>query len=270
MIKIKNSEEIEIMRESALVVSRTLGILAKEVKPGVTTLFLDKIAEEYIRSQGAIPGFLGLYDFPNTLCMSPNSQVVHGIPNNNPLQEGDIISIDCGALKNGFYGDHAYTFAVGEIEEEIRKLLEVTKQSLYEGIRQLKVGNRVGDVGYAIQKYCEDRGYGVVRELVGHGLGRKMHEDPEMPNYGKRGRGKKLMNGMVVAIEPMINLGTHRINHLSDGWTILTQDGKPSAHFEHDIAIIDGKPELLSTFKYIYDALGIVSDEELEFNSSTL
>ena len=270
MIKIKNSEEIEIMRESALVVSRTLGILAKEVKPGVTTLFLDKIAEEYIRSQGAIPGFLGLYDFPNTLCMSPNSQVVHGIPNNNPLQEGDIISIDCGALKNGFYGDHAYTFAVGEIEEETRKLLEVTKQSLYEGIRQLKVGNRVGDVGYAIQKYCEDRGYGVVRELVGHGLGRKMHEDPEMPNYGKRGRGKKLMNGMVVAIEPMINLGTHRINHLSDGWTILTQDGKPSAHFEHDIAIIDGKPELLSTFKYIYDALGIVSDEELEFNSSTL
>lgn len=270
MIKIKNSEEIEIMRESALVVSRTLGILAKEVKPGVTTLFLDKIAEEYIRSQGAIPGFLGLYDFPNTLCMSPNSQVVHGIPNNNPLQEGDIISIDCGALKNGFYGDHAYTFAVGEIEEEIRKLLEVTKQSLYEGIRQLKVGNRVGDVGYAIQKYCEDRGYGVVRELVGHGLGRKMHEDPEMPNYGKRGRGKKLMNGMVVAIEPMINLGTHRINHLSDGWTILTQDGKPSAHFEHDIAIVDGKPELLSTFKYIYDALGIVSDEELEFNSSTL
>ena len=202
--------------------------------------------------------------------MSPNSQVVHGIPNNNPLQEGDIISIDCGALKNGFYGDHAYTFAVGEVEEETRKLLEVTKQSLYEGIRQLKVGNRVGDVGYAIQKYCEDRGYGVVRELVGHGLGRKMHEDPEMPNYGKRGRGKKLMNGMVVAIEPMINLGTHRINHLSDGWTILTQDGKPSAHFEHDIAIVDGKPELLSTFKYIYDALGIVSDEELEFNSSTL
>ena len=270
MIKVKTREEIEIMRESALVVSRTLGILASEVKPGVTTLFLDKIAEEYIRSQDAIPGFLGLYDFPNTLCMSPNAQVVHGITNDKPLQEGDIISIDCGALKNGFYGDHAYTFAVGEIEEETRTLLEVTKQSLYEGIRQLKVGNRVGDVGYAIQKYCEDRGYGVVRELVGHGLGRKMHEDPEMPNYGKRGRGKKLVNGMVVAIEPMINLGTHRINHLSDGWTILTQDGKPSAHFEHDIAIVDGKPELLSTFKYIYDALGIISDEELEFNRTTL
>ena len=190
MIKVKTREEIEIMRESALVVSRTLGVLASEVKPGVSTLFLDKIAEEYIRSQDAIPGFLGLYDFPNTLCMSPNAQVVHGIPNDKPLREGDIISIDCGALKNGFYGDHAYTFAVGEIEEETQKLLEVTKQSLYEGIRELKAGNRIGDVGYAIQKYCEDRGYGVVRELVGHGLGKKMHEDPEMPNYGKRGRGK--------------------------------------------------------------------------------
>jgi len=270
MIKVKTTEEIEIMRESALVVSRTLGILAKEVKPGVTTLFLDKIAEEYIRSQDAIPGFLGLYDFPNTLCMSPNAQVVHEIPNDKPLQEGDIISMDCGALKNGFYGDHAYTFAVGEIEEETKKLLEVTKQSLYEGIRELKAGNRIGDVGYAIQKYCEDRGYGVVRELVGHGLGRKMHEDPEMPNYGKRGRGKKLINGMVVAIEPMINLGTHKINQLSDGWTIVTQDGKPSAHFEHDIAIIHGKPELLSTFKYIYEALGIISDEENEFRQSPL
>ena len=270
MIKVKTREEIEIMRESALVVSRTLGILASEVKPGVTTLFLDKIAEEYIRSQDAIPGFLGLYDFPNTLCMSPNAQVVHGIPNDIPLQEGDIISIDCGALKNGFYGDHAYTFAVGEIEEETQKLLEVTKQSLYEGIRELKAGNRIGDVGYAIQKYCEDRGYGVVRELVGHGLGKKMHEDPEMPNYGKRGRGKKLINGMVVAIEPMINMGTHRINQLSDGWTILTKDGKPSAHFEHDIAIINGKPELLSTFKYIYEALGINSDEENEFRISPM
>lgn len=269
-IVLKSLEEIELIRESALIVSKTLGVLASEIKPGVTSIKLDEIAETFIRDHNAEPGFLGLYDFPNTLCMSPNSQVVHGIPNKKPLLEGDIISIDCGAKKNGFYGDHAYTFAVGEIEEETRTLLEVTKQSLYEGIRQLKVGNRVGDVGYAIQKYCEDRGYGVVRELVGHGLGRKMHEDPEMPNYGKRGRGKKLVNGMVVAIEPMINLGTHRINHLSDGWTILTQDGKPSAHFEHDIAIVDGKPELLSTFKYIYDALGIISDEELEFNRTTL
>jgi len=192
MIKIKTKEEIEIMRESALVVSKTLGMLAKEVKPGVSTLYLDKLAEDFIRSEDAIPGFLGLYGFPNTLCMSPNSQVVHGIPNKNPLIEGDIISIDCGAIKNGFYGDHAYTFAVGEIDKETRKLLDVTRESLYVGIREFKAGNRVGDVGYAIQKFSEDRGYGVVRELVGHGLGREMHEDPEMPNYGKRGKGKKI------------------------------------------------------------------------------
>ncbi|APG65526.1 type I methionyl aminopeptidase [Tenacibaculum todarodis] len=267
MIKVKTSEEIELMRESALVVSRTLGMLAKEVKPGVTTLYLDKLAEDFIREQDAIPGFLGLYDFPNTLCMSPNSQVVHGIPNDKPLIEGDIISIDCGAIKNGFYGDHAYTFAVGEIAAETQKLLDVTKQSLYEGIRQLKVGNRVGDVGFAIQNYCEKHGYGVVRELVGHGLGTTMHEDPEMPNYGKRGRGKKFIEGMVVAIEPMINLGTQKIRQHNDGWTITTLDNKPSAHFEHDVAIVNGKPELLSTFKYIYDALGITSNEEDEFRN---
>ena len=270
MIIVKTREEIEIMRESALIVSKTLGLLAKEVKPGVSTLHLDKIAEEFIREEGAIPGFLGLYDFPNTLCMSPNEQVVHGIPNKEPLIEGDIISIDCGALKNGFYGDHAYTFAVGEIAPETEKLLQVTKESLYVGIREFKLGNRVGDVGYAIQKYSEDHGYGVVRELVGHGLGRKMHEDPEMPNYGKRGRGKKFIEGQVVAIEPMINLGTHRIKQHRDGWTITTQDNKPSAHFEHDVAIVDGKPELLSTFAYIYEALGIVSDEEDEFRQRTL
>jgi methionyl aminopeptidase len=270
MIIIKTREEIELMRESALIVSKTLGLLAKEIKPGITTLQLDKMAEEYIRDQGAIPGFLGLYDFPNTLCMSPNTQVVHGIPNDKPLIEGDIISIDCGALKNGFYGDHAYTFAVGNIDTETEKLLQVTKESLYVGIREFKLNNRVGDVGYAIQKYCEDHGYGVVRELVGHGLGRKMHEDPEMPNYGKRGRGKKFIEGMVVAIEPMINLGTHRIKQHKDGWTITTLDDKPSAHFEHDVAIIDGKPELLSTFAYIYEALGIESHEEDEFRQTTL
>ncbi|WP_298418241.1 type I methionyl aminopeptidase [uncultured Kordia sp.] len=265
MIIAKTKEEIELMRESALVVSKTLGMLASEVKPGVTTLYLDKLAEEFIREQGAIPGFLGLYDFPNTLCMSPNAQVVHGIPNNTPLVEGDIISIDCGAIKNDFYGDHAYTFPVGEVPIEVIKLLTVTKESLYAGIRELKVGNRVGDVGYAIQQYTEAHGYGVVRELVGHGLGRKMHEDPEMPNYGRRGRGKKFIEGMVVAIEPMINMGTKNIKQLRDGWTILTRDGKPSAHFEHDVAIVNGKPELLSTFQYIYDALGIESDEEAEF-----
>ena len=233
--------------------------------------FKDKAgkAEEFIRDHGAHPGFLGMYDFPNSLCMSPNAQVVHGIPNEKPLVEGDIISIDCGALKNGFYGDHAYTFAVGEIAPETKKLLEVTKESLYVGIREFKAGNRVGDVGYAIQKFTEDHGYGVVRELVGHGLGAKMHEDPEMPNYGRKGRGKKFVEGMVVAIEPMTNLGTRRIKQLPDGWTILTADNKPSAHFEHDVALIDGKPELLSTFSYIYEALGIESNEEDEFRAKT-
>ncbi|MDX1768203.1 MAG: type I methionyl aminopeptidase [Arenibacter troitsensis] len=270
MIKIKTLEEIELMRESALIVSKTLGMLASEVKPGVTTLKLDSMAETFIRDHGGVPGFLGLYDFPNSLCMSPNAQVVHGIPNNTPLVEGDIISIDCGVLKNGFYGDHAYTFEVGEVDAETKKLLQVTKESLYVGIREFKVGNRVGDVGYAIQQYTESHGYGVVRELVGHGLGREMHEDPEMPNYGKRGRGKKFVEGMVVAIEPMINLGTRRIKQLKDGWTILTADNKPSAHFEHDVAIIDGKPELLSTFAYIYEALGIESDEEAEFRQKAL
>ncbi|HSQ46008.1 MAG TPA: type I methionyl aminopeptidase [Lutibacter sp.] len=265
MIKLKTRAEIELMRESALIVSKTLGILAKEVKPGVTTLYLDKLAEEFIRDQGALPGFLGMYGFPNTLCMSPNAQIVHGIPNNKPLLEGDIISIDCGALKNGFYGDHAYTFEVGEVADETKKLLKITKESLYLGIREFKAGNRVGDVGFAIQHHCEKHGYGIVRELVGHGLGKEMHEDPEMPNYGFRGKGKKFTEGMVVAIEPMVNLGTHQINQLKDGWTILTKDGKPSAHFEHDVAIINGKPELLSTFSYIYEALGIESDEEKEF-----
>jgi methionyl aminopeptidase len=270
MIIQKTKEEIELMRQSALVVSKTLGMLAKEVKPGVTSLYLDKLAEEFIREQGAIPGFLGLYDFPNTLCMSPNSQVVHGIPNNTPLVEGDIISIDCGAILNGFYGDHAYTFPVGEVEPETQKLLDVTKESLYVGIREFKVGNRVGDVGYAIQQFTEKHGYGVVRELVGHGLGKTMHEDPEMPNYGRRGRGKKFIEGMVVAIEPMTNMGTQKIRHHKDGWTITTLDGKPSAHFEHDVAIVDGKPELLSTFQYIYEALGIESDEENEFRQQPL
>jgi len=268
MIKIKTREEIELMRESALIVSRTLGEIAKLIQPGVTTLQLDKVAEEFIRDHGAEPGFLGLYDFPNTLCMSPNEQVVHGIPNDDPLREGDILSVDCGALKNGFYGDHAYTFAVGEIDEEVRRLLQVTRERLYVGIREFRLGNRVGDVGFAIQQYTEKRGYGVVRELVGHGIGREMHEDPEMPNYGKRGRGKKFVEGMVVAIEPMINMGTHRIRQYSDGWTIKTADMKPSAHFEHDVAIVNGKPELLSTFKYVHEVLGVETDEEDEFRAA--
>jgi methionyl aminopeptidase len=193
--------------------------------------------------------------------------VVHGIPNKEEVKEGDILSIDCGVLKNGFYGDHAYTFEVGEVKNEIKKLLKVAKESLYLGIAEFKKGNRTGDVGYAIQNYNESNGYGVVRELVGHGLGKEMHEKPEMPNYGKRGSGKKLIEGMVVAIEPMINMGTHKINQLKDGWTILTADSLPSVHFEHNIAIIDGKPNLLSTFDYIYESLEIKSDEEDQFKN---
>ncbi|WP_224483597.1 type I methionyl aminopeptidase [Robertkochia aurantiaca] len=268
MIKIKTPEEIELMRESALVVSKTLGMLASELRPGITTIELDKKAEAFIRDHGAEPGFLGLYDCPSTLLTSVNEAVVHGLPTDRPLEEGDIVSIDCGALKNGFYGDHAYTFEIGEVAPETKKLLQITKESLYEGIRAFKAGNRVGDVGFAIQQYCEDHGYGVVRELVGHGIGQKMHEDPEMPNYGKRGRGKKFVEGMVVAIEPMINMGTQRIKQLRDGWTIVTADGMPSAHFEHDVALVNGKPEILSTFQYIYEVLGIESDEEAEFKAA--
>jgi len=267
MIIVKTKEEIELMRLSALVVSKTLGMLAKETKEGVTTMQLDKLAEDFIRAQDAVPGFLGLYDCPSTLLCSVNEAVVHGLPTDIPLKSGDIVSIDCGALMNGFYGDHAYTFEIGEVAPETKKLVQITKESLYVGIREFKAGNRVGDVGFAIQQYCEAQGYGVVRELVGHGLGRKMHEDPEMPNYGRRGRGKKFIDGMVVAIEPMINGGTHKVRQLKDGWTIVTRDGKPSVHFEHDIALIDGIPEILSTFDYVHEALGITSDEEVEFKN---
>ena len=264
-IILKSFEEIELMRESAQLVSKTLGILAKEIKPGITTLYLDKIAEEFIRDNDAEPGFLGMYDFPNTLCVSPNYEVVHGIPNKKPLQDGDIISIDCGVLKNGFYGDHAYTFKIGEVTHEIQKLLDTALESLYLGIREFKEGNRVGDISYAIQKHNESNGYGVVRELVGHGLGKDLHESPEIPNFGKKGNGKKFVNGMVIAIEPMINMGTEKVNFLSDGWTVETADKLPSVHFEHDVAMINGKPLLLSTFDFIYDALGIKSSEENEF-----
>lgn len=270
MIIPKTAEQIELMREAALVVSKTLGMLAGEVKPGVTTNQLNMKAETFIRDMGAIPGFLGLYDCPSTLLTSVNEAVVHGLPTDTPLKEGDIVAIDCGAVLHGFYGDHAYTFEVGEVAPEIKKLLRVTKESLYLGIREFKKGNRVGDIGYAIQNYCESFGYGVVRELVGHGLGTKLHEDPEVPNYGKRGRGKKFIEGMTIAIEPMINMGTHRVKQLKDGWTIVTADGKPSAHFEHDVALVDGKPELLSTFAYVYEALGIESDEEDEFRKNAL
>jgi methionyl aminopeptidase len=255
MIYLKTDEEIEILRESSLLVGKTLAEVAKLVKPGVTTLALDKVAEEFIRDNGGIPGFLGLYDFPNTLCVSPNDQVVHGIPNNTPLQEGDIISVDCGVLMNDFYGDSAYTFEVGEVAPEVKKLLEVTKECLNKAIEVAVAGMRIGDIGYAVQQHAEANGYGVVRELVGHGLGRELHEEPQIPNYGRRGKGAKLQDGMVLAIEPMINLGTKEIRNHADGWTITTRDNKPSAHFEHDIAVRKGKAEVLSTFEYIEQAL---------------
>src|SRR5690554_6931735 len=255
MIYYKTKEEIEKIREAAQVVSRTLGKVAEAIDVGVTPLELDKIAEDYIRSQGATPGFLGLYDFPNSLCISVNEQVVHGIPNNKPIKDGDIVSVDCGALLNGFYGDHAYTFAVGNVAPETMKLIEVTKECLQIGIEQIRTGNRIGDIGFYIQEHAEKHGYGVVRELVGHGLGREMHEDPQVPNYGRRGRGKKIKEGLVIAIEPMINMGTEKVVQLNDGWTIKTADGLPSAHFEHDVAIVDGKPDVLSTFKYVEEAL---------------
>lgn len=262
MIVTKSAEELAIMREAALMVSKTLGMVATEIKPGVTTQRLDELAEQYIRDHGALPGFKGLYDCPSTLLISPNEEVVHGLPKDVEVQEGDILSVDCGAIVDGFYGDHAYTFTVGEVEQETLDLLKVTKECLYLGIEQFTLGKRLGDVGYAIQSHAEKHGYGVVRELVGHGIGRTMHEDPQVPNYGRRGRGKKFKNGMTLAIEPMINMGTRRIRQYPDGWTIKTQDMKPSAHFEHDVALVDGKPVLLSTFDYIYEALGIQSDEE--------
>lgn len=243
------------MRESAQLVSKTLGLMAAHIAPGVTPLALDKIAEEFIRDHGAKPGFLGLYDYPNTIITSVNEQVVHGLPTKRPFQNGDIVGIDCGVFKNGFYGDHAYTFAVGEITTEVQQLLQVTKECLDLGIDQTVAGNRIGDISFAIQQHAEKYGYGVVRELVGHGLGKKMHEAPEVPNFGKRGKGTKLSEGLVIAIEPMINMGTRRVIQLNDGWTIITADKKPSAHFEHNVAIVDGKPDVLSTFSFIEEEL---------------
>ncbi len=254
-IFLKTSEEIELMRESALLVSKTLGMVAAEIKPGVTPLHLDKLAEAFIRDHNAKPGFLGQYDFPNSLCISKNEAVVHGIPSSKALESGDIVSVDCGVVKNGFWGDHAYTFEVGDVDEDIRELLKVTKECLELGIQQFRVGNRVGDIGYAVQQHAESNGYGVVRELVGHGLGRSLHEGPEVPNFGKQGKGKRFQNGMTIAIEPMINLGVRNVKQADDGWTISTADGKVSAHFEHDIALVNGKPDVLSTFDYVEEAL---------------
>ena len=261
MIHYKNTAEIELMRESALLVSKTLGMLTEYVLPGANPLALDKMADEFIRDHDAVPGFLGLYDYPKSIITSVNEQVVHGIPTSKILEEGDIVGIDIGVLKNGFYGDHAYTFAVGEIAEPIKNLLRVTKESLYLAIDELVAGKRIGDISFAVQNHAEQHGYGVVRELVGHGLGRKMHESPEVPNFGKRGRGSKVKEGLVVAIEPMINMGTRRVIQLEDGWTIVTADKQPSAHFEHDVAVVNGKPEILSTFSYIEEALSKMNAE---------
>ena len=251
MIIYKSLEEIELIRESALLVSKTLGELKKHIVPGAIPLDLDKIAETFIRDHNADPGFLGLYDFPNTLCISINEAVVHGIPSKNPLKSGDIVSIDCGVLKNNYFGDHAYTYEVGEVSHEIKQLLSVTKESLYRGINKLKVGNKIGDVSNEIQSFTENFGYGVVRELVGHGLGESLHEDPDIPNFGIKNTGPKIENGLVVAIEPMINLGTKDVEQHKDGWTVITMDKKPSAHYEHNVAVINGKPEILSTFDFI-------------------
>ncbi len=257
MIYLKTNDEIELIRESSLLVGKTLAEVAKLIKPGVKTIDLDKCAEEYIRDHGAVPGFKGYNGFPYSLCISVNENVVHGFPSKKELKDGDIVSVDCGTLMNGFYGDSAYTFEVGEVKEEVLALMKRTKESLYIGIEMAIEGNRVGDIGNAIQKYVEEEGYTVVRDLVGHGLGRNLHEKPEVPNYGRRGTGPKLKEGMVLAIEPMINLGTKKVIQEKDGWTIRTADRKPSAHFEHDVAIRKGKAEILSTFEYIEEVLNL-------------
>lgn len=254
-IELKSLAEIELMRQSAQLVSKTLGLMAEMIEPGVTPLQLDKRAEEFIRDNKAVPVFKGYNGFPNSLCISPNEVVVHGIPGNTPLREGDIVTVDCGVILNGYVGDHAYSFAVGEISEEKRKLLQVTLECLYKGIAEVVKGKRIGDLSFAIQDHAEKNGYGVVRELIGHGLGRKLHEPPEVPNFGKRGRGPLFVDGMTIAIEPMINMGTKNVKQLRDGWTIVTADTKPSAHFEHDVAVVDGKGVILSTFDYVDEAL---------------
>ena len=256
MIYLKTDEEIELLRAANQIVARTLAEVAKVIAPGVTTLQLDTIAEEYIRSQGAVPGFKGYGGFPGTLCVSVNENVVHGIPSNYALREGDIVSVDCGAVKDGYNGDSTYTFCVGEVDEEVKRLLRTTKESLYIGIEHAVEGNRIGDIGHAIQEYCEKRGYGVVREMCGHGVGRKLHEDPDVPNYGRKGTGPLIKNGMVIAIEPMINMGSKNIVIERDGWTTRTKVRKPSAHYEHTIAIHHGKPDILSSFQYVEEVLG--------------
>ena len=255
MIYYKTEEDLEKIRESAQLLGRTHGEVAKLVGVGVTTKELDKVAEQFIKDHGAHPSFLGFNGFPASLCISVNDVVVHGFPSSYKLKSGDIISIDCGVYKNGFHADSAYTYVVGDVSDEVRNLLKVTKESLYLGIEQVAPGNRIGDISFAVQSHAEDHDYTVVRELVGHGVGKNLHEKPEVPNYGKRGRGPKLKSGLVLAIEPMINLGKRSIIQDNDGWTIRTRDGLPSAHFEHTVAVKPDGYEILTTFKYIEEVL---------------
>ena len=251
----KTDEEIELMKQSNLLVTNVLAEVAKLIQPGITTKYLDRVAEDYIRSHGGIPGFLGYGGYPNTLCTSLNSQVVHGIPSDIELKEGDIVSVDCGAILNGYNGDCAYTFMVGEVHESVRKLLKVTKECLFVGAEKAVVGNRMGDVGAAIQEHAEKNGFSVVREMVGHGIGKKLHEKPEVPNYGKKGTGPKLNKNLTICIEPMINMGTKNIVQEKDGWTVRTSDHKRSAHFELPVAIKEGTPLFLSSFQEIEEVL---------------
>lgn len=264
MIFLKSNEEIKKLRESAQLVSRTLAEVAKYVKPGTTTIKLDQIAEEFIVKNNAKPAFKGYGSrknpFPATLCISLNNQVVHGFPSQYQLKEGDIVSVDCGVNKDGYFGDSAYTFVVGETDEQTTKLLKTTIESLYLGIKQAKHGNRIGDISNAIQTHCEENGYGVVRSLVGHGLGKSLHEEPSVPNYGKKESGPRLRSGMVLAIEPMITMGTWKVNTLSDEWTIVTADGSIAAHYEHDVVVREDSAEILSTFAYIEEITGIQLD----------
>lgn len=255
MLYLKTDEEIGLLRESNLLVSKTLAEIASLIKPGVTTLYLDKIAETYIRDNGGIPGFKGYGGFPSTLCTSVNEEVVHGIPSEYVLKEGDIVSVDCGVILNGWYGDSAYTFSVGEIDESVRLLLDFTRESLEEGVKEAVAGNRVGDISWAVQNKAESGGFSVVRELVGHGLGKRLHEPPEVPNYGKRGTGPKIEKGLVICIEPMINMGRKETVQMRDGWTVKTIDGKPSAHFEYAVAVDKGRADVLTTFKFIEEVL---------------
>ncbi|WP_316812996.1 type I methionyl aminopeptidase [Pedobacter heparinus] len=251
----KSQEEVELIRESSLLVSKTLAEVAKVIGPGITTKKLNDLAETFIKDHGAVPAFLNYNGFPYSLCISPNEQVVHGFPGDYVIQEGDLISVDCGVIKNDFFGDSAYTFSIGEIDAERQKLVTVTQECLKLAIEKAVVGSRIGDVGFAVQAHAEANGFGVVRELVGHGVGVKLHEKPEVPNYGKRGSGIKLEEGMVIAIEPMINAGTAGVKFWSDGWTVTSKDNKPSAHFEHTVAVKKGNADVLSTFSFIEEVL---------------